>query len=554
MPAQTFRTLMLVGGRFHDFEQGPQRIAAALGDRFDITITDDLASLDGLNGYDLLVVYTCRRDDEMTDARAEAIERFVSGGGGLLGIHSANASFKNNERWMKLIGSRFAGHGPVMDFAVTPSDPTHPVVARTDAFEVTDELYRSEPTTDYEVFATAHWQGEHMPMGYQRTVGDGRVVWVGLGHDARAMDNVYVRRMYQRAARVAAGERFDATFTTGILGYGGAFNMGKAHANALLKQHGASVTAVCDLDPKRTEQAKVELGDHIQTTNDPEAFMKDFDFDLCVQILPHNLHATWCTKASQAGKHVVTEKPFCITLDEADRMIAAAQDAQKMLSCFHNRRWDGDFRTMLRAVRTGKIGEVFRIDAASAKYQKPGTWWRSNKAISGGEMYDWGAHYCDWLLNLRPKRIESIVGDYQKRKWHDVTNEDYTYALIRFEDGTTATLEQGSLAAIQRHGFRILGTEGGISNGGPGGDLTIRTPGVKGMDETHVPVMPSVWDSYYANVANHLIMGEELVVTAEQARRAIGVIHLAEQSAAQGGKPLALPGEDSFEPNYLWPW
>ncbi|MEX2583927.1 MAG: hypothetical protein WD766_11665, partial [Gemmatimonadota bacterium] len=49
------------------------------------------------------------------------------------------------------------------------------------------------------------------------------------------------------------------------------------------------------------------------------------------------------------------------------------------------------------------------------------------------------------------------------------------------------------------------------------------------------------WASYYANVGNHLIMDERLVVTAEQARRAIGVIRTAELSAAEGGVPLALP-------------
>jgi predicted dehydrogenase len=553
MSAQAFGALLLVGGRHHDFEQAPQQIAAALGPGFDVTITDDLSALDSLQNVDLLAVYACGRDDELSDTRAKAIEQFVRNGGGLLGIHSANASFTNNPTWMKLIGSRFAGHGPVMEFPVNIADPDHPVVARTTPFVVTDELYVIEPTADYQVFATAHWQGRDMPTGYQRHVGSGRVLWVGLGHDSRSLGNVYTQRMLQRAGRVAAGQTFDKTFTAGILGYGGAFNMGLKHAQAIDQQAGASVTAVCDLDPQRTDQARQELGD-IQTTNDPQRFVEDFDFDLCVQILPHNLHAEWCIKAAQAGRHVVTEKPFCITLDEADRMIAAAQDAQKMLSCFHNRRWDGDFRTMLQLVRAGEVGEVFRIDGALGGYGRPGAWWRSSKAISGGQMYDWGAHYCDWILNLVPKRIESVTGDYQKRHWHHVTNEDYTFALVRFEDGTTATLEQGSLIAVTRNGFRILGTEGGIANTGPGGDLTVRRPGVHGLNETAMKVMPGHWEGYYANVANHLIMGEELVVTPAQARRAIGVLHLAERSAAEGGKPLPLPGEDSFEPHYLWPW
>ncbi len=557
MPGPPFQTLLITGGKSHDFDRAAALITEALGGGFDVVATRDLDALATLDTYDLLAVCTCGRADEMSDDQARRVEDYVKRGGGLLGIHGANATFTNNPRWLKLIGSRFTGHGPVFDFEVTPTDPAHPVVARTDAFVVTDELYCTEPLGDYAVFAAAHWKGRSMPMGYQRAVGSGRVLYTALGHDQRSLGNPYVQRIIQRAGRVAAGETFDRTLTVGILGYGGAFNMGRKHAQTLDAYPGASVVAACDIDPDRARQAGEDLGPAVKTTADPEAFVNDFDFDLCIEVLPHNEHAAWSIKALQAGKHVVTEKPLCLTLEEADAMIAAAQDAQRMLSCFHNRRWDGDFRTMLRLIRAGRIGEVFRVDAASANYARPRPWWRSDKTRSGGAMFDWGAHYCDWVLNLLPKRIASVTGDFQKRRWHHVSNEDYTYALIRFEDDTTATLELGSLAAIERAGMRVLGTEGGITNAAPGETLTLRTPavdGAKGLNETRVPIMPPHWAAYYANVVNHLLLGEPLVVTPEQARRAIGVIALAEQSARQGGKPLPLPGEDTYEPDYIWPW
>ena len=219
------------------------------------------------------------------------------------------------------------------------------------------------------------------------------------------------------------------------------------------------------------------------------------------------------------------------------------------------RRWHGDFRTILNIVRSGQIGKVFRIDAATSHYGNPGTWWRSSKAISGGAMYDWGADYCDWTLNLMSKRIDSVTGDFQKRKWHHSTNEDYCYALIRFEDGTTATLEQGNLAAIPRKGWRILGTDGGIENDGPGRDIRLlRHSEFDAGTNSMMSPPKSNWSGYYANVANHLIMDEPLIVTPEQARRAIGVIYQAEQSAAQGGKPLPIPGEENYTPDYIIPW
>ncbi len=557
MSEKKIQVLLVTGGPYHDAPESIAGLQNALVQRCDVTQTEKVADLGELadGRFDVAVIYTTHREGELTDALAETLEKFVANGGGLVGVHAATGSFTDNERYMKLIGAQFEGHGPVVEFTVRPTDPEHPVVARTDAFRITDELYLMKDHADYETFAVAHWQGQDRPMGYERQVGKGKVLYLGNGHDARATHNPHFQRMLERAVRVAAGETYDTKITAGVLGYGGAFNMGKAHSEAIRAQPGMDVTAVCDIDPRRTEQAKTELGDSIKTWNDPEAFLTDGEFDLCIQILPHNLHAAYCIKASEGGKHVVTEKPFCVTLQEADDMIAASRKAGKMLSCFHNRRWNGDFHTMLKMIRAGKIGEVFRIDAAMGGYAEPRTWWRSSKEISGGLMYDWGAHYMDWTLNFANKRIKSVTGDFQKRKWHHVTNEDFTYALVRFEDDTTATLEQNTLNSVPKgNGWRVLGTEGGLANDGPGGEITWVHFEQGQRVEGRMPVPKSSWAAYYANVGNHLIMDERLVVTPEQARRAIGVIYLAEQSAKKGGEPLELPGEADFEPNYMIPW
>ncbi|MAE76638.1 MAG: hypothetical protein CMJ85_07215 [Planctomycetes bacterium] len=195
---------------------------------------------------------------------------------------------------------------------------------------------------------------------------------------------------------------------------------------------------------------------------------------------------------------------------------------------------------------------MYRIDASSAGYGRPGTWWRSSKEISGGMMYDWGAHYMDWTLNFMNKRVESVTGDFQKRRWHHVTNEDYTYALVRFEDGTTATLEQGTMAAVARQGWRILGTDGGMER--DGNDVVLHRYDGQRMNTGRLSIDPGPGNNFYSNIGNHLMMGEELIVKPQQARRAIGVIYLAEQSAQKGGKPLPLPGEDQWTPDYAMPW
>ena len=550
------RIMLLTGGKVHDYRAGAPLIIEALADRFDVVETSKTADLAKLaeGGFAAVVIYTEHREGELTDDLARTLVNFVRNGGGLLGLHSATVTFTDCPAYMELIGARFTDHSPIMDFAVRITDPDNPVVARCDDFRITDELYLLADQAEYEPFAVAHYQGVDRVVGYQRDVGKGRVLYLANGHDVRALGNRHFQRMLERAARLAAGETFDKAVKAGILGYGAAFNMGKHHGESINMQPGMDVTAVCDLDATRTEQAQEDFGGSIKTYNDVSKFMASADFELVIEILPHNLHAEACIAASAAGKHVVSEKPFCVTLDEADRMLAAADKAGTVTTCFHNRRWDGDFLAALHLIRDGAIGEVYRIDAATAGYGEPGTWWRSSKEISGGQMYDWGAHYCDWLLNMANKRIKSITGDFQKRKWHQATNEDYTYALIRFEDDTTATLEQGNLAAIGRAGWRILGTEGGISNPNPGQDLTLVTFDAGRRIEGRVPNRKSNWAGFYQNVGNHLIMAEPLIVTAQQARRAIGVIWLAEQSAKQGGVPLPLPGEDSYNPDYALPW
>ena len=353
----------------------------------------------------------------------------------------------------------FRSHPPgVFEFRVqfTPAAKAsnHPLAARVDDFVINDEHYILEPKADFEVFAISHLQGKDHPMGYTRKQGKGTVVYLANGHHPQSLSQRHFLRTLERALRLASGEDLSikSTIHAGILGYGGAFNMGKAHAEQINAQAGMKTVAVCDLDPKRTDQAKTELGAHIQTSNNMEQFITSGDFDMLVVILPHNLHAKACIAASKAGKHVVTEKPFCITIEEADDMIAAARSTNTMLSCYHNRRWDGDFTKLLQIVRAGQIGSVFHIDAASSGYGMPGSWWRASKAISGGILYDWGAHYMDWTLNLMPKRIASVSGNLQKRYWQNSDNEDFAQATVRFEDGTTASLEQGSLAAIGRPG------------------------------------------------------------------------------------------------------
>lgn len=317
----------------------------------------------------------------------------------------------------------------------------------------------------------------------------------------------------------------------GVIGYGGAFNMGKHHAQQAA-HCGMPFTAVCDLDPERTAAAKADFP-HIKAYNNVDEFLAEAPVDLVTIITPHNTHADLCIKASRSGKHVITEKPMCITTDEATAMIDAARDAGKMLSVYHNRRWDGDFVAIRRAVEDGMIGDVFSIEMAMGGFGHPGTWWRSNKEISGGNFYDWGAHIVDWMLHIVPRKIEEVTGIFQKLVWMDITNEDHTQAIVRFEGNVWGNVEMSSIARAGKPRYRILGTKGAIVDRSEG-HFTVYTD-INGMSsEVKINYLSSDWAAYYQNIADHLSEGADLVVTAESARRIISIIETAEKSATQG--------------------
>jgi len=315
-----------------------------------------------------------------------------------------------------------------------------------------------------------------------------------------------------------------------VIGYGGAFNMGKLHAEQM-NAAGMQTVAACDLDPKRMEAAARDFPG-IRTYTAIDDLMADKEVDLCVVILPHNMHAPVAIQCSEAGKHVIVEKPMCISVAEADAMIAAANKAGKMLSVFHNRRWDGDFLTISDLIKEGMIGQVFHVEACMGGFHEPGSWWRSNKAISGGALFDWGAHIVDWVQLFVPEKIAGVDGYFHKLRWHSQTNEDHTELVIRFESGATAQVEISSLAASQKDRWRILGTHGSIVQ--PSWDALEVTVDHKGhLAKFKTKPKETRWEGYYDNIAAHLMRGEELIVKPEEARRTIGIIEAAEASSRE---------------------
>lgn len=539
------KVLVLTGGGYHDFERCGEILEQFLlksGD-LKVTHTQDRNALnrDNLDKFDALLVFT--QGDGLTDKQVKGLEAWVQAGGALVGIHCASDSFRNHRAYVSLLGGEFSGHGPVHKFEVTPCPGDHYITRRLQPFTIEDELYLlSGDSSRWTTLATSNWNFKPQPMVYVREEGKGRIVYIALGHGEAAFRHPEFQKIVIRSLRWATGAKEAAAVRCGVIGYGGAFNMGKAHGEAIAGVPGLEFTAVCDIDPARAETACQDF-QNVETFSSVKKMLAKKDLDLVVLVTPHNTHAELGVQAARAGKHVITEKPMCITAREATAMIDTASKNKVMLSVFHNRRWDGDYLALRQLIADGVIGDVFQVELFCGGYSHPGWWWRSDKSISGGCLYDWGAHFIDWILNLIPSPVESVFGSFQKKQWYGVSNEDHTVAMIRFRNGALATAEISSLAAAAKDRWRVLGSKGAVTmRDYPDGAWTVTSHAGGSPITGKVPFLKGDWHAYYRNIADHLTFGEDLVVKAEEGRRVIAVIETAEKSSV-AGKSLPVPWE-----------
>ena len=146
-------------------------------------------------------------------------------------------------------------------------------------------------------------------------------------------------------------------------------------------------------------------------------------------------------------------------------------------------------------------------------------------------MYDWGAHYLDWLLNIMPAKMVNITGFFHpNRVWSDISNEDHVQAVIRFADDAVADVQMSSIAKVGKPRWRVLGEKGAII---PGGRDKFKVYSVeKGWpEEQEVEYKRRPGPSYYQNIVAHLQKGEKLIVKPEEARRVVAVMELSEKSS-----------------------
>lgn len=387
---------------------------------------------------------------------------------------------------------------------------------------------------------------------------ESRVGTFNLAGDA--LDDPRVLRLLHRWLRHALGLDDGPDVRVGILGYGA---IGHEHSAAIAAVPGLHLTAVCDRNVGRLAEARL-LAPDVRTCDDAEQLVGADDVDLVIVSTPPNTHASWVLRALDAGQHVVVEKPFCLTVAEADEMVALAAERDRLLAVYQNRRWDADYLALRDVVRSGAIGDVFHLESFVGGYGHPCSYWHSDAEVSGGAVYDWGSHHLDWTLDLIPQPVRWVSATTQKRVWHDVSNADHSRVTLGFADGAEAEFVHSDLAAALKPKWYVLGTRGAVR-----GDwrhesvlardavgnlvedplaaaespatLTVCTPVAGGgVSEQRLAIPPAPAQPFHRELADALLGDEPMSITAAGSRRNIAVMEAATRSAAEGGRPVEL--------------
>jgi predicted dehydrogenase/type 1 glutamine amidotransferase len=493
----------------------------------------------------------------------EALCAFIERGGGLVCLGDAAEAYREYPLLGEVLGNIHGTCTPRSEIIARMATPDHYLTRRLDSsFAALEGVYLLDVVpADAEILWRTSWRYATYTLAYTRTYGQGRVFCTTLGSDPQTQAFPVFQQMLDRAIRYAAGaETREVTKRVAMIGYGA---IGYEHGTAISNVLGLEYALVCDRNEERFAIAR-QAFPGVGTCTELTQVAEDPDIDVVIVSTPPDTHAAISMQMLRAGKHVVTEKPFCLTTAEADELIQLAHDHQRALTVYQCRRWDPDYLAIQQVLKRETIGTIFHIETFIGGYAHPCDYWHSHEPISGGVFYDWGSHYLDWILQLIPDTVVSVRGVEHKRVWHDVTNADHSVVYLRFAGGQEAEFMHSDIAAAMKPKWYILGTQGAIvghwrqetvktrrwsgdlieerlapSESLP--ELYVCTRDLSGaIHEQHLMLPEAPAYAFHRNLANHLHCGEPLAVPPEESRRNIAVMEAAKLSAERGGETIAL--------------
>ena len=336
----------------------------------------------------------------------------------------------------------------------------------------------------------------------------------------------------------------------GLIGYGMAGQV--FHAPVIAAVPGLRLAKVVE---RRGETSRQRYP-WIEVVREAAALFEDEAIELIVVATPNASHYDLTRQALLARKHVVVDKPFTLTSEQARQLIELARQQNRVLSVFQNRRWDGDFQTVRQIVRQGCLGRLVEYESHFDRFRNyfsPERAWREEGGPGSGVLFDLGSHLIDQAQVLfgLPQMLTADI-----RSQREAGKADDQFELILHYDQLKVTLKAGLLVREPGPRFALHGTEGsfvkygvdpqeealkrGLSPGEPDWGLepqeqwgTLNTQ-IGGLHfHGKVETAGGCYRAYYENIHQAISGQAELVVKPEEARNTIRMIELALQSNAE---------------------
>jgi scyllo-inositol 2-dehydrogenase (NADP+) len=345
----------------------------------------------------------------------------------------------------------------------------------------------------------------------------------------------------------------DKSYNVGLIGYGIA---GQVFHAPLIN----CVPGLNFLKLRETKAPNIQLArsryPNIEVVDNAQSIISDNAIDLVVIATPNTSHYDLARQALEAGKNVVVDKPFTITSTDARSLIQLAQNKEKLLSVYHNRRFDSTAKTVRKVIASGMLGTLVEYEAHYDRfrnYHRPNAW-REEDIPGSGIFYDLGAHLIDEAQMLFGIPNE-IFADLRIQRPGGKTVDNFE-VILGYEN-LKVSLKAGMLVKKPGAVVSLYGINGSYTKYGMdvqeealrAGIMPESTPnwGVepesiwgkinteyKGVDIIgKIKSEPGDYREYYQNIYKALSGEEELVVKPEEAAITIRIIELAIESSVE---------------------
>ena len=302
----------------------------------------------------------------------------------------------------------------------------------------------------------------------------------------------------------------------------------RAHADRIV------VAAVADLDAGTAARRAAELG--AAPFSDVHALLAGAEVDAIDVCLPHHLHRDAIVAAARAGKHVLCEKPLCLTAAEAAEVRGAVAEAGITLMCAHNQLFLPAVAAAKALLAGGALGTVYEVrttDSFHNDFDPDSMGWRASAATSGGgELIDTGYHPSYLMLHLAGGSPVEAAAMLSTHRLRFMEGEDSAQVLVRFDNGVVGHLVTSwaydPAPATER--FSAVGELGSLHSDGTTLTHALRSGATK--TRRFEPV--DMFAAEIGHFADCLLEGRRPLHTEQEGIEVLGLILAAYESARRG--------------------